>query len=388
MTCDQAAEFMSRLFDGDSIPREAAVHLEDCAACRQRLADYSRMSVELRRYACAMLDEGLPEVSWEKNRQRPRSLWSLWRQTMKIPRFAFALMLVLIAALSTGLVLVRARDNQPWWFELDVQFAPREATAPSVPSAKDLEGETGTTGIRSADLERNASGLDFVNSLAQSQLAWTVRLIDSKDGVQQIGIRACEVPLGVDRKSAIEQAHAAPEQVDWYEPGKSIQIRLPESEPHLRITAQVLNESPAFLYLKQSILPKPDQLRLVWPALLRNGKFIGGLNGGTAEASGDGVAALFIPRQGLFLFSREKFEGAAQATLENSQVTFSLDGQSYMLFTGAPMAVFNGDARGTIWVRHLPKFVFRTSDGGVTSAVLSIRASEVPKFAEQQGLGN
>lgn len=298
---------------------------------------------------------------------------------MRIPKFAFALMLVLIAVLSTGLVLVRARDNQPWWFEFDVQFPPRTATISSVLSAKDLQGGVGGTGIRSADLERNASGLDFVQPLTKTQLAWTVRLIDSKDGAHQIGIRAREVPLGLDRKSAIEQAHGAPEQVEWYEPGKPVQIRVPQSD--LQITAQVLNQPP-FMDLKQSFLPKPEQLRLIWPALLRDGEFIGGLNGGTAEASGDGVDALYIPGHGLFLFSRERFEGSTEAKLENSQVTFSLASRSYVLFTGAPMASFSGQPRGTLWVRHLPRFTLRTSDGKVvTPAVMSVPAAEVQKLA-------
>jgi len=365
MTCDQTAGFISQLFDGEVIPREAAIHLDYCPTCRQQLADYSRMSVELRRYASAMPAVKPPKVSWEKNPQRSPNVWDLGRQTMRIPRLAFAVMLVVIAVLSTDLVLVRARGNQPWWFELDIRFPPG-GTISSVLSAKDFEGK---------------ASLDFVQPLAKSELVWTVRLIDSKDGAQEIGIRAKEVPLGIDQSSAIEQAHTAPEQVDWYVPGKSVRLQVLGSESHLPIAAEILSEAPEYDAMRQPFLPKRDDLRLIWPAMLRDGKFVGGLNGATAEASGDGLAALYIPGEGLFLFSRDNFEGATDAKLENSQLTFFLDGSSYLLFTGAPMANFDGQTIGTIWVRRLPDFKFRTSDRRDMPAVFSVAHDEVPKLA-------
>jgi hypothetical protein len=367
MTCDQAAEFISELFDGQLVPREAALHLDQCPACRQRLADYSRISVELRRYASAKANNVLPEISWKKNPQQARTFWDLGRQTMRIPRFAFALMLIVIAVLSTGLMLVRARDNQPWWFEMNVRFPPHGGTISSILDAKDFEAKP--------------SQLDFVQPLGDSQLAWSVRLISSKDGAQQIGIRAREVRLGLEHDSSIEEAHAAPEQVDWYVPGKRVDIEVPGSESHLEITAELLSEAPTSDLSRQTFLPKSDELRLIWPVLLRAGKFVGGLNGATAEASGDGIACLYVPGQGLFLFSRESFDGASEAKVENSQVRFSLQDTSYLLLTGAPIASFNGQPRGTIWVRHVSNFKFRTSDGRDVPAVLSVAPDEVPKLA-------
>lgn len=366
MTCDQASEFISELFDGQQVPREAALHLDQCPSCRQRLADYSRISVELRRYASAMPNKVPPEVSWETSRQQTRSFWDLGRQSVRMPRFAFALMLALIAVLSTGLVLVRARDNQPWWFEMDIRFPPNGHVISSISRAKDFETKA-----------------DFVQRLADSQLAWTVRLIGSKDGAQQIGIRAREVRLGLDRDSAIEQAHAAPEQVDWYVPGKRVDVQVPGSESHVEVTAALLSEAPAHDPSRETFLPKSEELRLIWPALLRDGKFVGGLNGATAEALGDGVACLYIPSQGLFLFSRDSFDGASEANVENSQVRFTLQNSTYLLLTGAPIVSFGGEARGIVWVRRLPKFKLRTSDGRDATAVLSVGRDDVPRLASQ-----
>lgn len=365
MTCDKAAQFISALFDGELIPREAALHLDRCPACRQRLSDYSRMSAELRRLASAMPGDLLPNLSLEQNARPPRSFWNLGRQSMRIPRIAFALMLVAIAVLSTGLVLVRARDNQPWWFEMNVHFPPQGAVISSILSASNFKSKS--------------PQLDFVQPLAHSQLAWSVRLIDSRDGAEQIGIRARELPLSLDQSSAIEQAHAAPEQVNWFVSGKPLHLQVPRSESGLEITAETFRESPWHYNLQQKPpLVKEGFLRLTFPELLCDGKLIAGGSRSGAETSGDGIIALYSPGQGAFLFSRERFEGATPAKVEENHVTFSVNGRSYLLLTESPTTDLNGAPKGSIWVRHLPKFRFRTSDGKNVGAVFTIPRAQLP----------
>lgn len=373
MTCGQAAEFISELFDGELISREAALHLDQCPACRQRLADYSRISVELRRYASAMSTNSSPGIPWQKNRRRERGFWDSARQSMRIPRFAFALMLVAIAILSTGLVLVRARENQAWWFELNVGFPPHGAVISSILSAVNFKGE---------------HSLDFVQPLADSQLAWTARLIDSKDGAQEIGIRARQVALSLDQPAAIEEAHKAPEQVNWYVPGKPVQVQMPGSESHLAITAETLNQSPWHSTNLEKTLPPPpvpqDFIGLNFPVLLRDGKLIaGGSVHAGAVASSDGIVALYEPGQGAFLFSRDPFEGAIQAKIDENHATFSLSGHSYLLITDVPMATFRGEPQGEIWVRHLPKYKFRTSEGKDVGAVFTVPRAQLPYLGNE-----
>jgi len=48
MKCEDAAEFVSALYDGERIPREAAEHLGECETCQGRMETYSRMSAEMR----------------------------------------------------------------------------------------------------------------------------------------------------------------------------------------------------------------------------------------------------------------------------------------------------------------------------------------------------
>lgn len=112
MNCAEAAECVSALFDGEPISREVAAHLSDCPECRVRLNEYAEMSAELRDMGSAATLEAIPEGRWKLAEPTAANNWlSKWRGTMRIPRFAFALMLIAIFALSGGLALVKARTG-------------------------------------------------------------------------------------------------------------------------------------------------------------------------------------------------------------------------------------------------------------------------------------
>lgn len=372
MNCDQAAAFISELFDGELIPREAALHLDGCPICRQRIYDYSLIAAELKRLASTIPDAAPPQMAWEARGQLPRRLWIFGMRSVSIPRFAFALMLAAIVVLSTGLVLVRARNGQPWWFRLNVRFPPRGAVISSVLSATNFQSK--------------GSQLDFVQPLANSQLAWTVRLIDWTDGAQEIGIRAREVPLNLDQPAAIEQAHAAPEHVNWYSPGTPVQIEVPGSAQHLTITAETLSKSPWQHYNPAKKAPDVSEgfIGLNFPVLLRDGKLIsGGSTRAGAVAGADGIVALYIPESGAFLFSRQRFDGSIPAAVDDNHLTFSVQGHSYLLLTSVPVIQFSASPEGSVWVRHLPDFKFRTSDGKNVAAVFTLTRSQLAALSKR-----
>jgi predicted anti-sigma-YlaC factor YlaD len=115
MTCDEAAEFVLAWCDGERIPSEAAEHLGSCAACRERLGAYAAIGAEVRRVAS--LEEATPVQAgaWGRADRSPLSWWQKGRETMRIPRFTFVLMLVAIVLLTGGLALVRARAAAHGW---------------------------------------------------------------------------------------------------------------------------------------------------------------------------------------------------------------------------------------------------------------------------------
>ena len=76
-----------------------------------RLNEYAEMGAELRDLAGAA-PQAIPEGRWRLAEPVAASNWlRKWRGTMRIPRFAVALMLIAIFALSGGLALVKARPG-------------------------------------------------------------------------------------------------------------------------------------------------------------------------------------------------------------------------------------------------------------------------------------
>ena len=69
MTCEQAAEFVSALYDSERIPPAAAAHIGVCTTCRACLGEYAEMGAELRRLASLeTVDE--PRVPrWQKAKE-------------------------------------------------------------------------------------------------------------------------------------------------------------------------------------------------------------------------------------------------------------------------------------------------------------------------------
>ncbi|HUJ32767.1 MAG TPA: hypothetical protein VLY23_15905 [Candidatus Acidoferrum sp.] len=364
MTCNEAAPFISAFYDGERIPRAAAAHLHDCLDCRSRLADYLQMGVEVKQIANMTAPERVPAITWGKQLQNV-SLWRLGREPMRVPRFALALMIVVIAALSAGLLLVRARQVTPWWFEFSIKMP---------------EGGAITGVLSSSELEAKPRG--FVQPMPDGNLAYVVRLVGSKEGSEEIGIRAQKFPSGLDSHSALEQVRSAPEKISWYVPGQKVAVPV-EGYESFEITGQVLSEPPEHDVTREPFLPKNGELRLSSPVLLRNGRLVADMNGATTYASTGYVAAFYVPGEGVFLLSFDSFDGAVPATLENSQLTFNSQGRSYQLLTGTP--IIGGEQyHRKVWVAHIRKTLKMGDHGKRESwAVWSMKTSEVPGFLQR-----
>jgi hypothetical protein len=361
MTCNETAEFVSALCDGERIPREAAEHIGICPECRARLNEYVQMGLELKRIANVAEPDSVPKISWDTQQRTGVSRFQLWRGTMRIPRFAFALMLVVIAMLSTGLVLVKAREKTKPWFVFQMKN-PNDH----------YEGATYYDPLTQLS---KPDGIESVQNFGpDGMMAYTIRVLDSKEGALKIGIRTQKLPPHPDdlsaqeRTSALAQARNAPEKVDWYLPGQKVRIPVVGFESY-EFTGLLLDKVPDIFdpALKQ-YLPKEGTLRLYSPVLLRENKLVGNLNGIKAEGTyyKDGGAYFYFPGEGAFLLSLNDFAGAIEGKRSGSEVEFTINGHSYLLLTGAPLA---SDEEGKIWVANYPNYNPKGSHGtaGVSS---------------------
>jgi len=108
MKCEEAREFASALCDGETIPRSAAEHIGRCEVCRARLKEFTEIGAELRRVASLETVEQVKVRDWQGIREA--TVW--WRkgwETVRVPRFVFALLLVVVVALGSDLLIMRTR---------------------------------------------------------------------------------------------------------------------------------------------------------------------------------------------------------------------------------------------------------------------------------------
>src|ERR1700681_90150 len=107
MICDEAAEFVSALCDGEMISREASEHIGACAPCRALLSEYMEMGAELRCAASFGIEDSVSPRVWTK----PHGIFAIWWQKgwgdMKIPRLAFAVLIGVIVVLVSTLAVVK-----------------------------------------------------------------------------------------------------------------------------------------------------------------------------------------------------------------------------------------------------------------------------------------
>jgi len=111
MNCNETAEFVSALCDGETIPRAAATHIGDCSACQATLNEYIGLGAELRRIASLELVEETKPLAWAEKQQTKQTLWQKGWETMRIPKFAFVLLVAGIVALASSLAMVKVHAH-------------------------------------------------------------------------------------------------------------------------------------------------------------------------------------------------------------------------------------------------------------------------------------
>ena len=101
MKCEEAAEFVSALCDGESISPEAAEHVGACETCQARLKEYGQIGMALRRVASLESPEEARARTWETRQRTTSSWWEKgWTLLAPLPLIAW-----LYASILAGLFL-------------------------------------------------------------------------------------------------------------------------------------------------------------------------------------------------------------------------------------------------------------------------------------------
>ena len=351
MNCDQAAEYVSALCDGEVIPRHAAEHIGACAACRQRLSDYVSLGCELRSAASLELAQPVPPLRLEPRTRQPRSFWQKGLETMRIPKFAFALLIIAVLALASSLAVVKVGAHSSGSvLMLTITLPDRQSNQCFFDTLKKEDG----------------CGLFAGMSGTKARFGLDLRLL-SHDGDQvQLGVKSKVAPDG-DIGSAdlvgVEQSHYS------FEVGRPLKLNL-EGFGKVEITGAWTDHVPALIGETQ-LDPGPDELRIASPILLKDKQVIGDLEGATTSASSPSeTAVIYYAGVGRFLISLAPMKDAVRASVRLNRVSFEIDGREYVFLTGAPVA------RGEkVWVRYEPDF--KPSGGGEGSFITSANLEQI-----------
>jgi hypothetical protein len=343
MKCEDAAEFVSALYDGERIPKEAAEHLGGCAVCRERLSAYSAVGAELRRVAS--LDEGaeLRAGGWQNEQRAASKWWHKGKEPMRVPRFAFALMLVAILLLSGGLVMVRARAGAAGpILRLMAKYPPK---------GKTFECYLATNGEPGTDF------CDYFSNLGHKAiLSIGVRFLHRDGERVELGVKTRydnPYPEWMTGRPSDERLTDVAEESVWIEPGEKHDVTV-AGLGILEMAGDFIGHKPPFSFSPEDTIdPKVSEFRMTGPVLIRGKEVVlnmGGASGGFEDKPGMGDA-IYLPGEGRFLFSLRPFKGAVQGDVFGNQTEFHLEGQTYLLLTGVPPT-----GAEHVWVKHEPDY--------------------------------
>lgn len=358
MKCNEVAEFISVLYDGEKIPREAAEHLGVCDECGRRLADYSAIGAELRRAASLGEPTNVKDRTWENRKALRSGWWRKSRESMRIPRLVFASMLAAIFLLSGGLVLVRARPNPAGsllW--LAVKLPPDGAV---MHVALPTDGEPGRDGF---------ANVSFVPT--GGTLSISVRFLRREGDRVELGVKT-RYDNPIPHSTTEEMLKDIAQQSLWIEPGRNAEIFV-LGLGSIQFAGDFVDHKPRFFDAKA------NEFRIVSPVLIR-GKEVVYSQLGASGSTGNAVTGLWIysPGEGRFLFSPAPFKDAIEGSVFDSRIEFSVDGQEYLLLTAVQVT------RAThVWVKHDPRYKPSEHHAGETDDVSSLGSGDSSDFPKE-----
>lgn len=264
---------------------------------------------------------------------------------MRIPRFAFALMMIAIFALSGGLALVKARPggNGPW---LLLTFkVPPTGQIMHLSTKTDHEAEIGGFGV---------SGLP-------GHIWTSVRFIKREGQRVELSIKTVYHDPGLPEpngETADEALKYIPSQDCWLDPDEDLKIQV-AGLGTVEVSGQFVDYVPIVPHRpNEPFDPLPEEFRLWNPVLLRENRVLVNMAPLKATDTGnDPAAMLYSPGLGRFIFSSVPVQGGIEGKLQVNQISFSLDGKDYLLIAGAPIT-----RSDQIWVLYQPDWRPPTSE--------------------------
>lgn len=357
MNCDEVAESISALFDACPLPGAMMEHISSCELCSTRLNDYAEISAKLRRFASAVTVSEIPHPQWKSSQPALAPRFVASRNTVRIPRFAFALMVLALVALTTGLLLVRAKERNRWF-----QFQVHGRDGKQIVSAT-VPADSGADPYY--NIEAGMPGAD-------GTVWFFLRALEQHSGAETIGARTLWVPqrVGVP-PGGWTKLRALPERQFFCVPGRRLAIPV-NGYGNLEIDRQFQAKLPD--NVRFGLYPPDDTFQILPPVVLvRGDRMLSKADiGGGQYLWQRGYFGYYSPGSGWYLFSSKPLEGAVQGKVSSNQIEFDLGGQKHFLFTGAPITF----GTTNVWVAHYWSLTEADPSSSWTAA-----GHDMPEFA-------
>lgn len=256
---------------------------------------------------------------------------------MRIPRFAFALMLIAIFALSGGLTLVKARaggNGSVLWVSFRV---PPTGKIMHLSARTDHEAEMGSFGVA------RLPGHIWVSARFVRREGERV-LLEIKTVYHDPGLKE---PNGCTADEALKNI---PARDYWLGPENLINVPV-EGLGNMEVSAEYLDHVPMTENPVAALDPTRDDFRVMSPVLIRGNQVLLNLTGMSAIENSKDAVMLYSPGLGRFVFSLVPVQGATEGRIQTSEVSFTLEGERYLLLTGAPITQSE-----RAWVLYQPEW--------------------------------
>jgi hypothetical protein len=335
MNCNDAAEFVSALCDGETIPAPAAEHIGGCSVCRARLQQYLAVGAEMRRTASLEPEDQVRAGQWASRSRTASGLWTKGWESMRIPRFAFALLLILVVVLGSSLVVVRAKAR--------TEGAVLHLTS-TLPDGQSVQCFLSLTDKKWSTCAR----------LSPPRYLLSVNLLSRDADRIELGIRQRfnSGPFGPEAYSpTLDDLQRLPQKAYWFRPGEELKIDIPGTGS-LVLQGELTDHIPAFAYAGDVTMdPEANQLRVTSPVLVRGKQVVFDFEGANSIAKDVELVQIYSPGQGLWVLSLLPFKGAVEADVDLSRVKFEMNGEPYTFLMAAPVC-----RNSHIWVWHDPNY--------------------------------
>jgi hypothetical protein len=331
MICDDTAEYISALCDGETIPPAAAQHFATCPDCQARLSDYLAIGIELRRSASLGLADAVPSRSWSKPHNRVATWWQKGWVAMRIPRFAFAGLIAGIVVLASALAANRGRAQNSGTVVLLHTAGP---DGPIADCPLSTQGKNQTT-------------CTWGGKIGSQYVAYKIRLLSRDGGRVLLSTRTLTSTHREDL--SFFQSEVGHVKEVWFEPGKPLNLDVPEVGT-LTLKGEWLDHIP----ILGTLDPGPNELRFSAPLLVKDKAVVGDFSGHIgifSQDEQDRAMAFYIPGEGRFLISQLPMRGAVEAGVALGRISFEEGGHSWEIVNGAPVC-----RAEHIWVLHQTNF--------------------------------